>query len=190
MADRPFQTDRGPIAIGLLLIAIGAVFLVGQWLDVDLERYGWPFFVIIPGALIWLFALALGGPAGVGVSIFGAITTVTGFVLLYQDTTGHWESWAYAWALVAPGAVGLALAVHGLVHGDRELLASGTRVLVVGLALFLCFGVFFVLVVGPGGNPPTALRDVVLPAGLVALGIVIVVAGLYSSVRRGGTPSA
>ena len=186
--DQSQARERGPIAVGLLLIALGGVFLVGQMVDIDFGRYGWPLFIIVPGVAIWLVALMLGGPVGVGFSIAGAITTVTGFVLLYQDTTDHWESWAYAWALIAPGAVGLALAVHGLVHGDRELLDSGVRVALVGLALFLVFGVFFESMVGLGDNPSSTLRDTILPGGLVVLGIGIVLAGILSG-RRHRTPA-
>ena len=49
-----------------------------------------------------------------GFAIAGSIVTTVGSVLLYQQTTGHWESWAYAWALVGPGAAGLGMLVYGL----------------------------------------------------------------------------
>lgn len=183
MPDRPTTSDRGPIVVGALLIALGLVFLVGQYLDIDAERYGWPFFVIAPGVVIWLIALIVGGPVGVGFSIVGAITTVTGLLLLYQDTTGHWESWAYAWALVAPGSVGVALFVQGLVHGERELIESGWRTAAVGLGLFLGFGVFFEGIIGIGGTGPAAVRDVILPGGLLLLGVIVVLGSLVGQRR-------
>ena len=47
----------------------------------------------------------------------GTVATTVGLVLLYQNNTGHWESWAYAWALVGPAASGLGLALWGAAHG-------------------------------------------------------------------------
>ncbi|HEY6058536.1 MAG TPA: hypothetical protein VIV06_10915, partial [Candidatus Limnocylindrales bacterium] len=168
------------------LILLGIVFFITETFDIEVGRYGWPFFVIVPGLVIWLAAIFAGGPIGVAFSIVGAITTVTGVVLLAQDVTGYYESWAYAWALVAPGAVGLAMLVQGIIHRDREMAANGGRLTLVGLGLFLGFGLFFEGVVGLNGNPPAGLRDVVLPGGLVVLGLAIVVVGFLSGRSRAG----
>ena len=50
---------RSSIVIGAILIAVGAVFLVGRQLNIDVGRTGWPVFAIVPG--IVLFLLAFGG---------------------------------------------------------------------------------------------------------------------------------
>ena len=44
------------------------------------------------------------GAISEGLAIAGSIVTVSGLILLIQDATAHYESWAYAWALVFPGA--------------------------------------------------------------------------------------
>jgi hypothetical protein len=97
--------------------------------------------------------------------------TVTGLILLYQDATGHWESWAYAWALIAPGAVGLGLLLFGLLGGRRGLIDAGARAALAGLAIFLVGAVFFELILNIGG-------DHFGQPGRVALSIVLVVFGL------------
>ena len=57
-------------------------------------------------------------PRGLGFAIAGTIVTTIGFLLLYQDSTGHWESWAYAWALLTLAA-GLGTLIYGLAIGRR-----------------------------------------------------------------------
>jgi len=52
------------IGLGLLLIVLGALFLAGQAVGFDLGRFGWPFFVIIPGLAVSGAGLAAGGPTG------------------------------------------------------------------------------------------------------------------------------
>ncbi len=188
--ERSEHRDRGPLAVGLVLIAVGVAFLAGQVLEIDVGHYGWPMFVIVPGLAVLVSALLLEGPAGVGFAIFGSITTMTGLVLLYQNATNHWESWAYAWALVAPGSVGVGMLLEGLVHGDRGLVDAGLTTGTVGLALFLVFGLLFEDVIGIGGNAPLALRDVILPGGVILLGVAIVAVGLLSSSRGRREPGA
>ena len=55
-----------------------------------------------------------------GMVIGGTVVTTVGLVLLYQDQTGRWESWAYAWALVGPAASGLGLVLWGLRSGNAQ----------------------------------------------------------------------
>ena len=38
---------------GLLLIVLGVLILIGQMINVDVERLAWPFFVIVPGILVF-----------------------------------------------------------------------------------------------------------------------------------------
>ena len=94
---------RQSMLLGGLLVLVGAVLLLGQFVRIDVGHYGWPFFVIAPGVLILFVALSARGMVGEGLAILGSIITVTGLILLYQNATDHFESWAYAWALVFPG---------------------------------------------------------------------------------------
>ena len=105
-APRP---RRQSIVLGGLFVLIGAILLLGQFVRVDIGHYGWPFFIIAPGVVILFVALTARGAVSEGLAILGSIITVTGLILLFQNLTDHYESWAYAWALVFPGATGILL---------------------------------------------------------------------------------
>ena len=112
--DRAGSERRATVLIGVLLIVLGGAFLLARQAGIDVAAVGWPLFVIVPGIVIFALAFAVGGRAGSGFAIGGAITTVTGLVLAFQNATGLWATWAYAWALVAPGGAGLGLFLYGL----------------------------------------------------------------------------
>ena len=73
----------------------------------------------------------------------GTVATTVGLVLLYQNSTGHWESWAYAWALVGPAASGLGMVLWGLRTGHAGQVRNGTWGLLGGLAMFVVGFLFF-----------------------------------------------
>jgi len=50
----------------------------------------------------------------------GGILTMVGVVLAVQEAYDLYQTWAYAWALVAPGGVGLGLTIYGLFTGRRD----------------------------------------------------------------------
>jgi hypothetical protein len=75
---------------------------------------------------------------------------MVGLVLAVQNATDLYATWAYAWALVAPGGVGVGLVAYGFLSGQREVLRAGLPILGVGVALFLGFGLFFEGVSGSG----------------------------------------
>jgi hypothetical protein len=162
---------RGSVFLGLLLIAVGGAFLLLNITDFDIEA--WPLFIIVPGVVIFAAAFAVGGEPGSGLAIAGAIVTTVGLILAFQEATDLYETWAYAWALVAPGAVGLALVAYGALTRQPKLVAAGLPTLGVGLALFIGFAVFFEGFIGLSGDRVPELRGL-LPFGLVALGVVIV----------------
>lgn len=68
------------------------------------------------------------------------IVSGVGALLLYQNTSGDWGSWSYAWSLI-PGFVGIGTILAGLC-GDRTAgsLAGGAWMLFVSLVLFVVFG--------------------------------------------------
>lgn len=165
---------RGNVVLGLLLILVGVVFLVGQFLDIDLGRLAWPLFIIVPGAAVYLASLAMPEEPGKGFSAVGSIVTMVGLILLYQNTFDHFESWAYAWALVAPTSLGLGWIGYGLIRGNRETLDEGLRVAGVGLVMFLVAATFFELVIGISGFR-LAWADDLWPILLIALGLILLV---------------
>jgi ABC-type uncharacterized transport system permease subunit len=129
------------VVLGILLIAFGLAFLVLQQLEVDFGQYGWPLFVIVPGIALIAYGLYLA--EGSGAVVGGTVTTMVGLVLLYQNSTDHWESWAYAWALAAPAGVGLGLILYGIVRDQPSVVSGGLWPLGIGLAIFGVGFVFF-----------------------------------------------
>lgn len=169
----------GWVVLGAALVLVGVAVLLGQALDVDVGEFAWPFFVIIPGAVL----LAAGvGSRRRSTMVAGSVVTTTGLLLLYQNSTGHFESWAYAWALVSMVAPGMGNALSGRLTARPDLVANGNRQAVIGLGFFAVGLVFFELVIGIRGDPGP-LRDVGVPLLLIALGLWALVGG-YLTRRR------
>jgi hypothetical protein len=166
----------------VILIGLGLLFLAGRFLDVNLGRYGWPLFIVVPGVLLFLAAFFAPPREGAGFATAGGVVTAVGLVLAVQNATGAWASWAYAWALVAPGGSGLGLALYGLLRGLPELVSTGARALGVGLALFVGFGLFFEGILGLSGDPFLVGSDY-LPVVLIAIGAVLLLWGLFRGRR-------
>lgn len=176
--------SRGPglgsVALGGTLVVVGVVFLLGQALGINLGRLGWPLFVIVPG--LALCALGLGArKSGEGLFILGSMVTTTGLILFYANVSQHWESWAYAWALIAPTSVGLGQIVYGAATGRGYLVLTGSRVATVGLSIFLVVGAFFELVLGIGGRGFGTSAGYVFSIALIALGGLMLLGNVLSS---------
>ena len=52
------------------------------------------------------------------------LVALVGVVLAVQETYGLYQTWAYAWALVAPGGVGVGLTIYGLLARRGRSLAE------------------------------------------------------------------
>ena len=163
------------MAIGLVLVLIGAALFAGQLLNVGIDDIGWPFFVIAAGVAVLVIGLVVANEQGMVIG--GTITTTVGLVLLYQNNTGRWESWAYAWALVGPAASGLGLALWGIRSGNGGDVRNGTWGLLGGLAIFVIGFLFFEGVIGIGGDR-LSLPDWLLPVAVIAIGVVVLGRGL------------
>lgn len=137
------KQKHSSIVIGLILILAGILFLVLQAFPelaarIDLASQ-WPLILVGIGFFLLLGALFGTPELAIPASIVGGI----GLLLMYQNMTGNWESWAYAWALI-PGFVGLGIILMGLLDPDkRDEIRNGMRLLFISLALFLVFGGFF-----------------------------------------------
>lgn len=175
--------DRaGPVLLGVVLILAGVAWLLGSLLGVDVGRYGWPLFIIVPGAILLLAGLATPREAGVGMSVAGSATLATGLILAVQNLTGWWASWAYAWALIAPFGIGLGLMLAGWRLQRPALLRSGGRAALAGLALFVAGFVFFEGFIGIDGRSLLSMNGTTWAALLIAIGVVWLVVSLA---RRG-----
>lgn len=160
----------------LVLIGLGAFFLLTQVFSWGIGTL-WPFFVILPG-LPFLFGALRGRSKDDAGFIFpGIIITGTGLLLLYQSITGHWESWAYAWALY-PLFVGMALQFHGKRTEDREEVRTGRGMVTFAtIGLVVMWVVFEVFIFGSvlGG-----LSGWLIPALMVAAGLFLLNRGASS----------
>jgi hypothetical protein len=172
------------MVMGGLLVLVGAVLLLGQFVRIDIGHYGWPFFVIAPGLVILFLALTARGALGEGLAILGSIITVTGLILLYQNATDHFESWAYAWALIFPGAVGVGMILYGLVASRPGNVRAGTRLVGIGVVLFLLGVAFFEGIIGIGGYQFGRTGGVAVGALIIAMGAVLLILNLTSSRRQ------
>jgi hypothetical protein len=165
--------------LGALLVAAGLVLLVAQYARIDLGQYGWPLFVIVPGLALLLIGFLTAGASGLLVP--GAIVTATGLVLAVQNTFDLWATWAYAWALIAPGAAGVGIALQGRVRGSPGQVEAGLRTAAIGLGLFVVFGAFFEGVGHVSGLDLGAIGQLVLPLALIVVGLALLAARWFSS---------
>lgn len=161
---------NGGIILGCCFILLGVLFLLEQNLDLNVWPFGWPVFVLLPGFALIAFSLVAGENAGEGLAISGGILSMIGLLLLYQNTTNHWESWTYAWALVAPTGVGLAQIFYGNMKDKDYMVQTGTKLVRIGLAIFLVGAFFFEFVIGISG---IGLGRFGWPILLIAIGAYI-----------------
>ena len=171
----PENAGVSTLAVGLVLVLVGAALFAGQLFGIGIEDVGWPFFVVAAGLAVLVIGLVVANEQGMVIG--GTIATTVGLVLLYQDQTGRWESWAYAWALVGPAASGLGLAVWGVRSGNGGDVRNGTWGLMGGLAIFAIGFLFFEGVIGLGGDR-LALPEWLLPLVVIGIGVVVLGRGL------------
>jgi hypothetical protein len=167
--------------LGVTLILLGILFLIGRYVgtrfDFDFGHYTWPFFIIIPGLLLFMASFAVERRKGTTLAIFGGMVTTTGGILLIQNTLDLYATWAYAWALVAPTSIGLAKLIYGSLRGLEDQVKGGLNLAGVGLAIFILGGFFFELGIGLSGFRFGAAW-LCWPALLIGLGIALLVTSL------------
>ena len=162
------------LVAGVTLVVVGILLLVGRIFGISLGRYLWPFYIVVPGVVLFVFALAAGG-SGEGLAIAGSLVTMVGLVLFYQNTTGHWQSWAYAWALIAPTSIGLGQMVYGSLKGRGHVVKSGLGLAKIGGIIFVVAALFFELVIGISG-----FGYIGWPVLLIGAGVLLLLRNLLS----------
>jgi len=163
--------------LGVVLVGLGALFLAARVFRISLIGYLWPFFIIVPGVVCFVVMVIAGKEHAKAfglLSIPGAIVTMTGLLLLYQNTFNHWESWAYAWALIMPTSIGIGLAIYGWWIDDQKLVNRAMQIAMFGFGGFLVMGAFFELLL----NISNSVVSTIVWPGLLILG------GLYLLRRR------
>jgi hypothetical protein len=161
------------VSLGVVLVVIGALFIAQQLLGFDPWRWIWPLLIVLPG-VAFLVAATLGGRPATGLAIPGTITTTLGLLLLFQNTFNVWQTWAYAWALIFPTAVGLGIWLHGWLDGRVTEARTGRYMATIGLWLFLGLATFFEVVLNLSGTFARGTAGTVLAAILVVAGALLI----------------
>ena len=162
----PQKRNAGAIAGGVALIAFGLLVLLGQiFARTDFWKNMWPIFPIALGVIFYVVMFA-GGKGAAGFAIPATIITMIGLILLFQNLTGQWETWSYAWALVFPTSIGLGLLIKGLWEEREPDVRQGRQMVLVGLIIFVAAAVFFAVIIGIGaGGLYQTERQIRLGAG-------------------------
>jgi len=168
--------------IGIVLIGLGLLFLVTQFLRISLWSLGWPFFVIIPGLMFFAGMIASGKGKNGGLAIPGSIITTTGLILLYQNVFHTWATWAYVWALIFPTAVGLGLIIEGLWDDHSHSVREGRQMMLIGLIIFVLAALFFEVIIGIQGR---GFGSYFWPLALIVVGVYLLVRRTTLAPRSG-----
>ena len=164
------SSQRSALVGGIILILLGVIFLVSQvapglWSWVD--AFSWPLFVVGAGVLLLIIGVLTNTP---GMAVPACIVGGIGLLLYWQNQTGNWESWAYAWALI-PGFVGVGTILMGLWQGRWADVRGGIWLVAISAILFVVFGSFMGGLFG--GNLGIIAKW--WPLALIALGILSLV---------------
>jgi hypothetical protein len=174
----------GALAVGLGLIILGVLFLLGVVLQIDVWGAVWPFFIIVPGLLFFVAMVSIGKP-GAPLAVPGSIVTTVGLILFFQNVTGFWATWAYAWALIFPTSVGIGIAIAGLWSDDSRAVRAGAGMAAVGLAIFVFFAFFFEVILNLNGLRSGPVGRILIPLMVIGAGVVLLAIALKPKARTG-----
>ena len=169
-------------ALGIVLVVVGLFALLIVLSGVDLTENGWPLFIIIPGLTLLVVGFISFGAVA---TVPGGIVTMLGLVLAYANSTGDWPVWAYAWALVIPGGIGLGVYLQALRDHDQKGLRSGRNMLGAAALIFLIGFVFFESILGISGRDNFGnVGKAALPALLIIVGAILLVRSIQANRRN------
>ncbi len=159
------QQARVSLASGLVLILLGGYFLLSN-LYPGLPKllptaFTWPWIVVAVGGGLLVIGMLVGAP---DMAVPACIVAGIGGILMYQNTTGNWASWSYAWTLI-PGFAGVGTVLSGLIKGSRKDMQEGLKLVLISGVMFVIFSALF-------GGP--ALLGQWWPAVLILLGIFVI----------------
>ncbi|MGI5835069.1 MAG: hypothetical protein ACOX87_01085 [Chloroflexota bacterium] len=162
------------VVVGMVLVGLGLLFLVAQLFNVNVMHFTWPFFIIVPG-LLFFVGMMLGGKGAGGLAIPGSIITTVGLILLYQNSFNHWQSWAYAWALIFPTSVGFGIMTMGAWSDQPSAYWHGKRMAGWGIAIFAAGLIFFEFILNISGFGYSLMGKIAGPAILIASGLYLII---------------
>ena len=110
--------------------------------------------MVAVGLGLFIMGLIVGAP---GMAIPACIVAGIGGILYWQNLTGDWFSWTYAWALI-PGFVVVGMILSALLgEGGWSQAGKGAEMILVSLVLFIVFGSLFGGISGLGPYWPALL---------------------------------
>ena len=172
------SSRRSTLLLGGGLLLLGAIMLAGQFLDVRLGSYVWPFIFIIPGIVIFLSALSSDSSSSEGFVILGSILTMLGLIFLAQTVLNLWASWAYAWALLAPTSIGIGQMIYGIRKQRDGIVQTGKHLATIGLTIFAVGFIFFELILNISNIGFARFGLPTFPIALILLGAFILARAL------------
>jgi hypothetical protein len=131
---------RSGLVGGIVLILLGLGFLAGQlglwsWAG----EMSWPLIMVGIGAAMLIIGLLAGEP---GMAVPACVVAGIGGILYWQESTEHYETWAYVWTLI-PGFVGIGTILTGLFEWKWETIRGGIWLVVISAILFAIFSSIF-----------------------------------------------
>jgi hypothetical protein len=173
------NNSRSGIVTGILLIVLGVAFLTMQFFEIRFWSDWWPTAIIGVGLLFFIAMLIAGKSAG-ALAIPGSVIVMVGLILLFHNTFGFWETWAYAWTLII-FAAGIGISIFGRYTDQDKIRQSGGVVARLGVVLFVIFGIFFELFIGLSGLFDGS--SIMWPLLLILFGFYLLLArsGLFSA---------
>jgi hypothetical protein len=165
------QMDRSRVATALVLILIGVWFLLVQFVPAlhgfAINGQTWPLIIVGIGVLFALIGLATWTP---GFIVPACVIGGLGGLLYYQNLSGDWRSWAYAWTLI-PGFAGVGVFFSSLLSGRiREAISGGVWLVFISGVLFVIFSSFL-------GGP--SLLGIYWPVLIILLGVILLVQSIF-----------
>ncbi len=168
---------------GLVLLAIGAVILLGEWirswfadLGMDPEIWAWWPVALVVLSLFFLVPAVVGRQhrrLRAGMVIPGAILAGMGGAVLYTSLTDRWDAWSYLWSIL-PFSLGMGMYAAGWIADAPAFKWIGSGVAGGGVIAYVAFATAF------GGE---AFR-LVAALGIVGLGLALTVGGLAERLSR------
>ncbi|HEX2193683.1 MAG TPA: hypothetical protein VHK63_01820 [Candidatus Limnocylindria bacterium] len=168
---------------GLILLGIGVVILLGEWirswfaeLGVDADVWAWWPALLVVLSLFFLGPALFGSQSRrlrAGMVIPGVLLAGMGAALTYTSVNDRWDAWSYLWS-VFPFSLGLGMYAAGWIADAPAFKWIGSGVAAGGVVAYLAFATAF------GGE---AFR-VVAALGIMALGFALTVGGLAERLSR------
>jgi hypothetical protein len=155
------------MAGGVLLILLGLAFLAGQLLPGMwswINDFSWPLIVVGVGIFLLIIGILANAP---GMAVPACIVGGIGLLLFWQNRTGNWGSWAYAWALI-PGFAGVGTVLMGAWEGKWSTVRDGLWLMLISAIMFVIFGALLGGLFGSGWG----LLSKWWPVALILMGVL------------------